>query len=350
MNGGGVKLSCSIRGVYSTALTELMLINGAEVILPSETEAQRFRGRPGIRFNGRPQVSIRDLDDCQGVTISGTAEQVIMAARIMQVFLFDAIFREIESDTELDVIFPYMAKANCDELRARVTATIPRHHRLRIVAPEELDDIETPGRFEHTLDAVRAGREIERRKIWSTFDAGSAIRFEHVSADGSSLPPRFGEIVHRDFTKRKVWIERRFSLEGPYNGLGERFQSGDYAITEIKEGAWFYRHTYFRNDGRLIGSYYNVNTIPEFYPGKVRYVDLGVDVIKAAEREAQISNARTVAAFVAAGHIGRKVADTAHKTARDIRKIADNQSVVPPFTAFTRGVHPVSRAETRAPR
>jgi predicted RNA-binding protein associated with RNAse of E/G family len=345
-----VRLSFYIRGIYSTALTELALINGASVVSPADAVARRFLGRRGLDRDRRANITVSDLDDRQGVRLEGSAAHVDMAASILMVFLFDAVFLQRGNGEVMDVLFPYMAKANLDELRARVTATIPRHHRLRIIASEQLDAVESPRSFRHPLDAVRAGRELERRRIWATFAPGNPVAFEQVGADGSILPLRYGEVVHRDFTKRKLWIQRQLAFEGPYRCLDANFHSGDYAITEMKEGAWFFRHAYFRADGRLIGSYYNINTMPEFYPGKVRYVDLGIDVVKAAEQEAHIANAASVDTHRQAGAIGHKLADTAYKTAHDIRDIADNQSTVPPFAAFTRGVRPVSRAETRVPR
>ncbi len=63
-----------------------------------------------------------------------------------------------------------------------------------------------------------------------------------------------------------------------YDGLGIPKEPGDYAVTEVEIGEWHFKTEYFSRDGRLKGTYVNLNTPVELYPYGIRYVDLEVDV------------------------------------------------------------------------
>ncbi len=69
MNGSKVK----IRGIYTTALTSILLAEGYTIVSPSQTIRQRFH----ITVNdGQEDVAIFDRQDHRGVHIEGTDEPV----------------------------------------------------------------------------------------------------------------------------------------------------------------------------------------------------------------------------------------------------------------------------------
>lgn len=90
------------------------------------------------------------------------------------------------------------------------------------------------------------------------------------------MRPREGVIANTD---SKGFVFRRSFSKGRYDGLDLPIQEGDYGVTEIREGAWTIKHSYFTKDNRLIGEYYNINSPVELYPYGARYLDLEVDVV-----------------------------------------------------------------------
>jgi Ribonuclease G/E len=102
---------------------------------------------------------------------------------------------------------------------------------------------------------------------------------EHVRVSGKRIRPRQGLLV--EATAQRIVVQRFFS-EGRYDGLDLPIEEGDYALTEIREGAWSVKHAYYSREGGLKGEYFNVNTPVEIYPHGARYVDLEVDVVRRA--------------------------------------------------------------------
>jgi Ribonuclease G/E len=80
-----------IRGVYSTALTRLLLDNGFEIVQPSVAMKERF----GIEErNEPPDLDVRDRRDRQGVRALGRAKFISAFKSILQSNLHDVIIRE----------------------------------------------------------------------------------------------------------------------------------------------------------------------------------------------------------------------------------------------------------------
>ena len=90
------------------------------------------------------------------------------------------------------------------------------------------------------------------------------------------MRPREGILVSAD--ARGFMFRRAFS-KGHYDGLDVPIQEGDYGLTEVKEGAWHIKHSYYTREHKLIGDYFNINTPVELYPYGARYLDLEADVV-----------------------------------------------------------------------
>lgn len=66
-------MKAKVRGIYSTALTKLLLDNGFEIVKPSLTIKKRF----GLEENSMPpDLKIKDRYDLQGIRVLGTSEAV----------------------------------------------------------------------------------------------------------------------------------------------------------------------------------------------------------------------------------------------------------------------------------
>jgi hypothetical protein len=269
-----------IRGIYATALTRFFLDRGFKVALPSESVAGRFGGSPAFDVFQAPDVQILDLDSKQGILVLGEAEALEELLTQVKESFFDVVTRRNAKDV-LEIEFPLLSKSRLDEVRNTVLPTLLLHHRLKIIASDQVDAVERKTLIHHPELGDSMSRDMERELIWDRYERGREIAIEHVKPEGRVLHLLQGEVVEADFTGKRLVLKRSgFKGRSKYDGLGIPKQEGDYAVSEIREGDWCYRHTYFRAQGERIGCYYNINTPVEFYPDRVRYVDLEIDVVQ----------------------------------------------------------------------
>ena len=84
-------MKAKVRGIYTTALTKLLLENDFQIVQPSQTIKARF----GIPDNNEPpDLKIKDRHDLQGVVALGTPEAVKVFQRILHSSLEDTITRK----------------------------------------------------------------------------------------------------------------------------------------------------------------------------------------------------------------------------------------------------------------
>jgi protein associated with RNAse G/E len=304
-----------IRGIYSTALTRFFLDQGMKVVSPSDTLIRRFGKAAGLTLVEPHDVEILDLDDMQGIRVQGESAPVDAVTKALREQFFDIIWRnKREGSAELE--FPFAAKATLDELRNRVLPTVPRHHHFRIIASDYVNLLEEKTLSGHPEKRESVGRSMEKSLIWDTFEKGKEIKIEHVKLDGEVIYLSEGVILEKDFDRKTLVLKRsRFKGRTKYDGLGIEKREGDYAISEIQEGLWCYTHTYFRDDGRLIGRYININTPVEFYPDRIRYVDLEIDVVQMPDGQVSVADEEDLEGQWKAGHLSKELMEKAKEAA-----------------------------------
>ncbi len=270
-----------IRGIYSTALTRLLLDAGYPIVDPSARILHRFAMD---RDEGHCDICIQDRQDLQGVILCGPPENLCQFLTFLQETLLDAVLVGFEpqqgSDTQVKALveFPGMAKSSLDQLRQQVTPTVKRHHQLRIVNSKALEKAELQlARSPHAKEELEKHLFLEN--ILLPMEKSGVVKLEHMRPSGKAMRPREGMLLKMDET---LLTFKRFFMKGRYDGLDLPIASGDYGITEIVEGQWTVKHSYFKKSGTLIGEYYNINTPVEFYPYGARYLDLEIDVVKRA--------------------------------------------------------------------
>jgi len=270
-----------VRGVYSTAITRLLLDWDYVVVDPSLKTRERF----GLDFpEGLHDILICDRDDFQGIEMVGGAERLCQFITFLQERLLDAVVVNLSPEDDDEsllrgrVEFPGGSKEALDALRVGVTPTLARHHRLRAI------DAKTVERAE--IDLLRHPEQkeaLERRLLEETIlfplEKCGIVRLEHIRPSGKMARFREGMLI--ESSEDRIVFKRSFS-DGRYDGLDIPIRHGDYGLTEIHEGSWVVRHSYFTREGKPIGEYYNINTPVEIYPFGARYLDLEVDVIRRA--------------------------------------------------------------------
>ena len=308
-------VAVKIRGIYSTALTRFFLDRGMKVVSPSDTIIRRFGKTKGLVLVGPHDVEITDSEDMEGIRLQGESTSVEAVKKTLQDHFFDAIARN-KGEGVSEIEFPFVAKMTLDEVRNRVLPTVPRHHHFRIVASEYVNLLEEKTLSGHPEKRESVGRSMEKSLIWDTFQEGKEIKIEHVKVDGEVIFLSEGVILEKDFDRKTLVLKRsRFKGRTKYDGLGIGKREGDYAISEIQEGFWYYQHTYFRSDGSLIGRYVNINTPVEFYPDRIRYVDLEIDVVQMPDGQVFVTDEKDLEERFKAGHLGKELMERAKKAA-----------------------------------
>jgi hypothetical protein len=317
-----------IRGIYTTSFTRLLLDSGYRIADPSPEIRQRFKLGPTART---PDILLKDREDHQGVDIIGEADGISRLLKTIQEHLIDAalmhfgpldeekmdILEELRPSGELARAWLELggaSKGKLDDLRSSVIPTLARHHRLRIVQPGILEKAEKKlGERPKLKKALE--REVFQEAILFPLSKAEGVRVEHLKIRDKPVRPREGILWEAKETR--VLIKRSFS-RGRYDGLDLPIQEGDYGLTEVQEGAWHVKHSYFSKDGKLKGEYYNINTPVELYPYGARYIDLEIDVVRRAGEPPFFLDREDLGLLVKEGKISRQMGKEALGVAEEL--------------------------------
>ncbi|HYB19549.1 MAG TPA: DUF402 domain-containing protein [Thermodesulfobacteriota bacterium] len=325
-----MKTLIKIRGIYSTALTRLLLDSDYAIADPSPEIQGRFSLVPTHKL---PEILIKDQEDHQGIEIFGEADEICRLLSNIQSRLLDvALLRfaplaeserelidELESSKELvhaRLEFGGDSKGSLDLIRSSVAPSLSRHHRLRILHPQKLEKAEKQlgkqPQLKEDLD-----RTLFQEIILTPLSKAGVVKLEHIKIAGKPVRPREGILLGAKGTQ--ILIKRSFS-QGRYDGLDLPIEEGDYSLTEAQEGAWYVKHAYYSKEGRLKGEYYNVNTPVELYPYGARYVDLEIDVVRRVGERPFLVDRENLAVLTKDGSIGAGLEKKALEVAQNLLK------------------------------
>lgn len=298
-----------VRGIYSTALTKLLLDHDFEIVQSSTVARERFKLRD-TDAELSPDLDVYDRLDRQGVYAVGETTLLDSLISVLKSLLEDVIVRRraalraMESSTlacssiilestargvgnsslgskldSINIEFPAMSKKKLDALRSLVTPTIEGHHYFKACGGKISYLL---GMAEKMLEKDAPRSEVEnllKESIRAEYPClNSRIDIEHVKIDGRLFHLDNAQIVDFDEDKGSLRLRRTFKRKGFYDGLRIRKDPDDYALTDLRIGDWTFRTSYFSCDGQYKGTYVNLNTPIELYSDKIRYVDLEADV------------------------------------------------------------------------
>ncbi len=207
----------------------------------------------------------------------------------------------------MNVEFPALSKASLDEIRAKITPTIERHHYHKACGRAISSALEMA---EKMLES-----EIDEEKVENLFQQtiqaeypieGSLVSIEHVKPDGKVF--HLGKGLVEKFSGEELHYSRVFRSEGFYDSLETSRELGDRAVTEAKIGGWHYTTRYFSKDGVYKGAHINVKTPVELYPRWIRYVDLEIDVCVLSDGTVKVVDEDVLEKAVADGFISERLA------------------------------------------
>jgi hypothetical protein len=201
-----------------------------------------------------------------------------------------------------------------DDLRSAVETTMPGHHRIKAGADNASAAVdfaeavcEPSGEFPFGVTTRQFGpRE------------GDTVAIGHGKPSGRTIVLGRGEVTDIDGDEGSINVEREMTAGGTYDALGVERRSGDVATTTFVEGRWWYATVYRSADGDHRGTYVNVCTPVEIFPGTVRYVDLHVDVVKHPDGEVRRVDDDELDEAVAAGEVTEPLAERARQVASSI--------------------------------
>jgi len=311
-------LKVSIRGIYSTALIGLLQEKGFTIVNPTKSQVERF----GITMKNEPDVMIVDSpSDRNCIEIRGSAEVVQELVKTLQSFFEDLVVLHLSVCEPLGrakVGFPNQAKLKLDELRSRVSYTVPYHHYCR-AGGEGLssmvsfaEDLVERG----LVPAEEMSRMFREQVEGITPRLGTMIKIIHIKPNGKRLSLGLGKVIWRGDGKAR--IQRRIMGFGVYDGLGVEKSPGDYAITEVTRFQPWMKTSYYSISGELKGRYYNISTPISLYPDHVHYFDLEIDVVVKPNSEAEIVDIELLEKALEEGRIREEVKIKALKIAEEI--------------------------------
>lgn len=290
-----------VRGIYTTALTALLVEGGFRIADPSPAIRQRFGLPPDPVL---PEVRIADQPDRQGILLVGPSGAVREVERSLRRSLPLAVFSarsEPGGERVCAVDFPSPVKAYLDRVRAQYAPTLPGHHRLRACDEGRLREAEEVG-------DVRLVGTLERSLVWDRIRPGAPYRVHHRKPGGRTVVLR-GTVEQVEVGA--VTVRRVFRPGGTYDSLGAEKRDGDWGLVELVGGAWCVRRRYFREDGTALGEVYNVNTPVEVYPEFAAYVDLEVDVVRFPDGTVRVVDLEVLERRVRRGELPRGLAHLA---------------------------------------
>ena len=215
--------------------------------------------------------------------------------------------------------------------RAKIKPTLTRHHFYKSAGYASLVDL---------AEMIIEDRPEERRYVTSKLEkvvsrdlprVDDSINIEHVKLDGRNIVLTRGRVV--ETTSKGFIIRRQFRHtnrklkmnQDTYENVDVVSSEGDYALTQVVPGALTLVTNYYSRLGHLKGTYVNVNTGVEVYPsngnspGRIRYVDLEIDVVKAPITEnPRIIDQHLLKRAVQRGFITQEMADQSHSKAQAI--------------------------------
>jgi Ribonuclease G/E len=236
-----------------------------------------------------------------------------------------------EGTSNADIEFPLEVKDALDKTRAKIKPTLKRHHFYKSAGYAALVDL---------AEMIIEDRPEERNYITAKLEkvvsrdlprVDDSINIEHVKLDGRNIVlarGRVAETTSKGFVIRRQFrhTNRKLKMsQEAHENVDVVSSEGDYALTQVVPGALTLVTNYYSRAGDIKGTYVNVNTGVEVYPsngnspGRIRYIDLEIDVVKAPITEnPRVIDQHLLKRAVQRGFITQEMAEQSRSRAQSI--------------------------------
>lgn len=233
-----------------------------------------------------------------------------------------------EGTSNADIEFPAEVKDALDKTRAKIRPTIDHHHFYKSAGYAALVDF-----AEMIIEDRPNEQEYVRTKLDKVIGQDmpkldEPINIVHTKLDGRCIVLSKGRVtevangaisVRRQFkyTTRKLKMTPENSDE-----IEVTRDDGDYAITRAVPGSMVLLTDYYSREGTHKGTYANINTGTEIYPGNgsmpgtIRYVDLEIDVVAPKAGQTRIIDQHLLKRAVQRDFITEEMAEIARSKAK----------------------------------
>jgi protein associated with RNAse G/E len=302
-----------VTGIYATGLCNLLLDYGYRIVEPSILLQERLDLED---ISAEPDVRIRDKRDKHGVVITGERSLIEDLRIWLSEDLEESIFF-YKSGEILEIDFPLPMKRKLDHLREEVVTTLGDHHYYKAFGGEVGAALDMAERLIMKGDS--------KKEVMAKFQSlvsqylpyeGLSVGVDHVKLEGLTID--LGKAHIRELTDDLIVYEREMKSDGVYDGLNVEKEAGDKAVSEVNFSQYFIETSYYSKDGKLRGTYFNVNTPVEVYSQSIRYIDLGVDVMVWPDGRREIVDKIDLENAESRGVITHRLAEKAMQTARKL--------------------------------
>jgi hypothetical protein len=242
----------------------------------------------------------------------------------------DGVGLLFEGTSNADIEFPMEVKEALDKTRAKIKPTLEQHHFYKSAGYASLVDFAEMIIEERPNEKDYITAKLEKVVTHDMPKTNDPINIEHVKLDGRSIVLTKGRIIedsqqkfiiHRQFR----YTNRKLKLTPDYpEGVDVSRSEGDYALTHVIPGALTLVTDYHSKDGKLKGTYVNINTGIEIYPSngsnpsRIRYIDLEIDIVAPKQGETRIIDQHLLKRAVQRGFITKEMADQARAKAKSV--------------------------------
>lgn len=311
MTGEGT--SVKVRGIYSTALAKLLLDHGFTVVAPSIDTQERLGLEP---CEGEPDVFLYDRQDKHGVVLKGERPHVGGVRGVIAEDLEESVFFS-RSDRVTEVVFPLSMKRRLDSHRAEAVPTLKDHHYYRAFGVEVAAALDMAERL---LGKGSPREEVEEKFLgvvapYMPYE-GLSIGVDHVKLSGVVVDLGLAEV--QVFQGDVLVYERVIRGDGSYDGLGVGKEAGDVARSRVSLSEYWMETRYFSRRGKLLGTYFNINTPVEVYSSRIRYIDLEIDVVEWPDGRREIIDVKDLDRAESLGTVTPALAEKARRVAEDL--------------------------------
>ncbi len=301
-----------ITGIYATALARLLLDYDYRIVEPSVILQERL----GLEDFGEPDIRVKDKRDKHGILVTGERSLLKKLRCVIGRNLEESVFFSRTGET-LEVDFPLPVKRRLDDLRGEVVITLRDHHYYKAFGGEVGAALDMAERL-----LVKGGLKEE---VTSKFQGlvsqyypyeGLHVGVHHVKLEGFTVD--LGKALIRQLTDDTLVYEREIKSDGVYDGLNVKKEAGDKAVSKVDFSRYYIETRYYSKDGKLRGTYFNVNTPVEVYSQSIRYIDLGIDVMVWPHGRKEIVDRVDLETAESRGVITHVLAEKAKETANKL--------------------------------
>ncbi len=234
-----------------------------------------------------------------------------------------------EGTSNADIEFPAEVKETLDKTRAKIRPTINKHHYYKSAGYAPLVDLAEMVIEDRPDDKSYISSKLEKVVNLDMPKVDDPINIEHIKLDGRNLILARGRVI--EVNANEILIRRKFRYttrklkmtQDTEAGIESR-DDGDYAITHVVLNSLTLVTDYFSRDDVLKGTYVNINTGTELYPGngnvpgRVRYIDLEIDVVNPIKGITRIIDQHLLKRAVQRGFIDEDMANVARDKAESV--------------------------------